>query len=411
MARIFGGGGSSGPIAITDTFVVASQSAMLALTAQTGDVAVRTDTSETYILQGTDPSILGNWVKLLFPSFAVSYTAKGDLIAGTGVGTFAALGVGTNGQVLVADSVQATGLKYADTVTTVGAANQIAVFTSATAVDGHTDFTWDNTNHNLIAGTGTLAGTYNILGGQNNTITGLGFAVVGGFNNSVGYVATAFGDTNVASGTESFCVGYANNSSGFQSGCIGGQNIASGNRAVAINWSNGAVGNWSFASGEGTRANAIASVSEGRYSAANMPSQVALAGYYDGGSDGRHQTSTLPLFIRTTNATPTEMKITEIPHYLVTADNKGYAFVATIVAKSGADKAMYILKWLTTRDTGVATVTVLGLVKEIIYETNAAWDVDVTADTTNGRPAVTVTGAAATTIAWSARIEMTEVYA
>jgi len=55
-------------IAITDTFVVASQAEMLALTAETGDVAVRTDENKTYILQGTDPSILANWVWMKTPT-------------------------------------------------------------------------------------------------------------------------------------------------------------------------------------------------------------------------------------------------------------------------------------------------------------------------------------------------------
>lgn len=60
-------------IAITDTFVVASQAAMLALsTAQTGDVAVRTDENKSYILQGTDPSVLGDWQELLSPSAPVT---------------------------------------------------------------------------------------------------------------------------------------------------------------------------------------------------------------------------------------------------------------------------------------------------------------------------------------------------
>lgn len=52
-------------LAITDTYVVASQTAMLALVAQQGDVAVRTDINETYILAGTDPTILANWQQLI----------------------------------------------------------------------------------------------------------------------------------------------------------------------------------------------------------------------------------------------------------------------------------------------------------------------------------------------------------
>ena len=54
-------------LSITDTFVVASQAAMLALTAETGDVAVRTDESKSYILTATPASTLANWQILLSP--------------------------------------------------------------------------------------------------------------------------------------------------------------------------------------------------------------------------------------------------------------------------------------------------------------------------------------------------------
>lgn len=59
-------------LAITDTFVVVSQAAMLALTAETGDVAVRTDENKTYILRGTDPSTLGDWQEMLTPGGTVT---------------------------------------------------------------------------------------------------------------------------------------------------------------------------------------------------------------------------------------------------------------------------------------------------------------------------------------------------
>lgn len=50
-------------ITIGESFPVASQSAMLALTAQIGDVAIRTDQSNRkYLLLGTDASVLSNWV-------------------------------------------------------------------------------------------------------------------------------------------------------------------------------------------------------------------------------------------------------------------------------------------------------------------------------------------------------------
>lgn len=46
-------------------------------------------------------------------TIATSYDAKGDLLAGTGADAFAKLTVGTNNQVLTADSTQSTGVKWA----------------------------------------------------------------------------------------------------------------------------------------------------------------------------------------------------------------------------------------------------------------------------------------------------------
>lgn len=46
-------------------------------------------------------------------SMATAIDAKGDLVVGTGADTFSRLAVGTNGHTLVADSAEATGLKWA----------------------------------------------------------------------------------------------------------------------------------------------------------------------------------------------------------------------------------------------------------------------------------------------------------
>jgi hypothetical protein len=58
-------------LAITTTQVVNSQSAMLALTAQVGDVAVRTDVNKSFILTATPATTLANWQELLTPTDAV----------------------------------------------------------------------------------------------------------------------------------------------------------------------------------------------------------------------------------------------------------------------------------------------------------------------------------------------------
>jgi hypothetical protein len=58
-------------LAISETFVVNSQANMLALSAQVGDVAVRTDVNKSFILTATPASTLGNWQELLTPTDAV----------------------------------------------------------------------------------------------------------------------------------------------------------------------------------------------------------------------------------------------------------------------------------------------------------------------------------------------------
>jgi hypothetical protein len=51
-------------IAITDVMTVADEAAMLALDAQRGDVAVRTDIATTFILSADDPTILADWKEI-----------------------------------------------------------------------------------------------------------------------------------------------------------------------------------------------------------------------------------------------------------------------------------------------------------------------------------------------------------
>lgn len=63
------------PLAISETFQVASEAAMLALTAQQGDVAVRSDLSKCFILNSNSPGTLADWVELLTPADSVTSVA------------------------------------------------------------------------------------------------------------------------------------------------------------------------------------------------------------------------------------------------------------------------------------------------------------------------------------------------
>ncbi len=77
-------------IAMTNTYVVASQTAMLALTnAQEGDVAVRTDLNKSFILKAEPYSTLANWQELLTPTDAVT-----SVNGSTGAVTISLAGLG-----------------------------------------------------------------------------------------------------------------------------------------------------------------------------------------------------------------------------------------------------------------------------------------------------------------------------
>jgi hypothetical protein len=77
-------------IAMTNTYVVANQTAMLALSsAQEGDVAVRTDLKKSFILKTAGYNVLSNWQELLTPTDAVT-----SVNGSTGAVTISLAGLG-----------------------------------------------------------------------------------------------------------------------------------------------------------------------------------------------------------------------------------------------------------------------------------------------------------------------------
>jgi len=69
---------------------------------------------------------------------ATTMTTKGDLVPATGSGTYARLGVGTNGQVLTADSTATTGLKWATPAGGGGKVLQVVNATTSTFTSNST---------------------------------------------------------------------------------------------------------------------------------------------------------------------------------------------------------------------------------------------------------------------------------
>lgn len=82
------------PAAIHDTFVVADEAAMLALSAaDPGDYAVRQDTGGTFVLKQTPASTLANWVLLPAASGVSTFNGRsGAIVPTTGDYSFAQIG-------------------------------------------------------------------------------------------------------------------------------------------------------------------------------------------------------------------------------------------------------------------------------------------------------------------------------
>lgn len=93
-------------LAITDVFTVASQAAMLALSAEKGDVAVRTDTSTTYILSTNSPSTLADWKAVAAVGSVSSVAGRTGAVTLSntdisGLGTAATVNTGTGANEIV----------------------------------------------------------------------------------------------------------------------------------------------------------------------------------------------------------------------------------------------------------------------------------------------------------------------
>jgi hypothetical protein len=152
-------------IAITNTFVVSSQSAMLALTAQIGDVAVRTDLNKSFILKASPSTTLANWQELLTPTDTVlSVNGK------TGVVALTKADVGLNNVDNTADS--AKNVYSASRLTTARTINGVSF-------DGTANITiYDNTVESKIMEATSVSQTIedsigsSLLDSNGNTILG-----------------------------------------------------------------------------------------------------------------------------------------------------------------------------------------------------------------------------------------------
>jgi hypothetical protein len=151
-------------LAVTETFVVTSEAAMLALTAQVGDVAVRTDIKENFILQTEPATVLSNWIMLQTPTDVVT-SVNGNVGAvsielsanSTGEGQF------LTGLIVDGMTISLTRADFVETELTIveeGDGNAVTLV----EVDNHEiTVTKGKTFVEGTTATGIAAGTYSVL--------------------------------------------------------------------------------------------------------------------------------------------------------------------------------------------------------------------------------------------------------
>jgi hypothetical protein len=247
------------------------------------------------------------------------------------------------------------------------------------------------------AATQVASGNYSsILGGQNNTVSNSYSALVGGLSNTItgdnAFLGNGF--NNSATGSYSTIVnGYICTASGIASFVSNGElNLANSSYAF--------VGGGYGGSSRSIVGNVI----------------FAASGQPVSGTVGAQQSATLVLGRQTTDATATVLRSNPsaagTSNQVILPNNSAYFFQGQVVAgvTGAGDTKGWTVEGVIKRGANAASTVLVGSTVMSSYGDAGAvtWVVALTADTTNGGLAITVTGQAATTIRWVAQIRTTE---
>ncbi len=258
----------------------------------------------------------------------------------------------------------------------------------------------NTTNRNRASGDWSFVG-----GGIRNTASGNGSIVVGGgYISGVIYPNTASGNASVVVG------GFENNSTG-QASFIGAGyfNVASGTNSF-------------IGAGQNNNANADGVFIGGGYNGTTRSIQgiqvSPACSSPINGSQGTSQGALLVLARQTTDATATVLtsnsSAASTTNQIILPNNSAYYFKGSVIANvtGAANGAAWEFSGAIMRGANAASTVLIGTpaINRVAATAGAtAWLIALTADTTNGGLAVTVTGAASTTIRWVCKAETTEV--
>ena len=292
-----------------------------------------------------------------------------------------------------------------------------------------------------VSGSSNIAITTSVWTGQANAWTNSNSIVIGAWawTTIPGANSITLSANGYATGTQDTAIGYAAHASGGNCVALGAASTASGTQSIAVIAGSGAgaTGNYAVAIGGNTGATAANAIAHGYYATAAQVNSVCV-GYAsradfpgeinvtNGGFalPGDIHTSHFPLYAYTTSATAVEAQtagtasLTTAPAtYLAGVANATYFFTLDIVAQvkgGAAAAASWSSQFMYQQGATAATATIIGTPSGLsapLFSTGTVtgWAVAITADTTNGRPAIKFTGAAATNISWVANVRMTKV--
>ena len=269
---------------------------------------------------------------------------------------------------------------------------------------------WISLNKSSPSATGYYSA---IVGGNNNSASGTNTVVVGGQSNTANNTSATVigGQGNTASNQfASVLGGTANTANQYASAVVGGDtNTASNNHSVVIGGQNNTANSINSVVVGGRRGTTRAIDGNFVTSASNAPIAASI---------GVQQLATLLLGRQTTDATATRLTsdtgAAGTTNQVILPNNSAYTFQGTCIAARTAagDTSSWKFEGAIKRGANAASTALVAAVTPTVIAQDAGavtWVLAITADTTNGGIAVTVTGQAATTIRWVVKIETTEV--
>jgi len=248
--------------------------------------------------------------------------------------------------------------------------------------------------HNQVSGANSMAAA-----GSHNEVSGQFCLVSGEHNEITANHCSAFGDLHQLSGARAAAAGTSHVVSAEAGFAEGDGNIVSGYASHAEGGLNESAGDYSHTEGCNAKTYNI-------YQHAK-----ASCGFSNPGEIGEAQYTNIIARGATEDDSPLDLLVGE-EQLVILMDNKMNAFRVMVVAASedNSKGAAYEFKGLIKKNTTSASTALIGSVtKTVIAESVAAWDANVSADTSNGALRIRVTGQAETIIRWVAFVEMVEV--